>query len=244
MSPHEPISGPPSSPQASRQTSRRTRDPEPRLGLSFTQLSGSALAAASAAFGASYLGVAGTIIGAAVASVIATLATAMYTSSLRRTHEVVQSTVTQWTRTAATAPVVDPNAPLAETGEPSRRLPWARLSMAAAAVLAITLGAVTGVEGIAGKPLANILGGSDATGTSLGSVGSGGGSGAKHRTRTSTSTDSATGGTTSTPTTTPTAQPTPAAEPSAEPTSPAATPTDGPTSGPSADPTATPTPGS
>src|SRR3954471_2351467 len=102
MPSHEPKTGPQSPDQNSR---------PPRLGLSMSQLVASALAAASAAFGASYLGVAGTIIGAAVASVIATLATAMYTSSLRRTHEVVQSTVTQWTRTAATAPVVDPDAP-------------------------------------------------------------------------------------------------------------------------------------
>src|SRR3954449_987794 len=100
MSPHEPKPGTQHAPRT------------PRLGLSLSQLVASALAAASAAFGASYLGVAGTIIGAAVASVIATLASAMYTSSLERTRTVVHGTVTQWgtqwSRTAADAPVVDP----------------------------------------------------------------------------------------------------------------------------------------
>jgi hypothetical protein len=42
--------------------------------------------------------------------------------------------------------------------------------VAAAAVLAVTLGALTGVEGLLGRPLASVVGGSDATGTSLGTV--------------------------------------------------------------------------
>ena len=270
MPAHEPTTGPPS---------RRTTGH--RLGLTFSQLAGSALAAASAAFGASYLGVGGTIIGAAVASVIATVATAMYTSSLQRTHAAVQSTVTQWTRTAATAPVLDPNLPrpgpaatvvpdpdapepdatepdatdplsqvgpddtreLAIAPEPGRasyrRLPWTRLAVAAAAVLAVTRGTVTGVESILGKPLASVLGGSDATGTSLGAVGGSGSSSTKHH-----ETKSSTASTGSTPTSTPTTTATPAATPTADPTT---TPTDGttgtstPTPSPTAVPTATPT---
>jgi hypothetical protein len=160
----------------------------------------------------------------------------MYTSSLRRTHAVVQSTVTQWTRTAATAPVVDPSAP--DPAPAPDRLPLLRLAGAAVAVLAITLGAVTGVEGLLGKPLANLLGGSDATGTSLGSVGSAGGSGTKHRAETTRSPNgSATSGTPSTPTATPSSAPT--AQPTAQPTSdPTATPT---TPTPTVDPTSTPT---
>src|SRR5690349_4909407 len=140
--------------------------------VSLSQIVASALAAASAAFGASYLGVAGTIIGAAVASVIATVAGAMYSSSLQRTRDAVQTTVTQWTRTAASAPVVDPGAP-----EPRRPVPWAKVGVAAAAVLAVTLGALTGVEGLIGRPIASVVGGSDSTGTTLGSVGSAGSGG-------------------------------------------------------------------
>src|SRR3954452_6259031 len=133
MPSHQPKTGPQSPAHDSRPS---------RLGLSFSQLLASALAAASAAFGASFLGVAGTIIGAAVASVIATVASAMYSSSLQRTTQAVQ-TVTQWTRTTSTAPVVDPNAPRPpeETRElpvasqdEHRTIPWSRVAVAAAAV--------------------------------------------------------------------------------------------------------------
>lgn len=205
-----------------------------RLGVSLTQVVGSALAAAAAAFGASFLGVAGTIIGAAVASVIATVASAMYTSSLMRTRAVVASTVTQWTRTSQTAPVVDPNAPPAT--EPSRRTrtPWARVAVAAAATLVVALGGLTAVEAVVGKPLATLLGGSQAHGTSLGAVSGAGGSGTKTRS-TPTRTPSPTP--TSTPSATPSATPDPT--PSA---TPSGTPTGTPGATPSADPTATPTP--
>jgi len=241
MSPHEPTSGPPSThPDRS----------ERRLGLSFHQLAASALAAASAAFGASYLGVAGTIIGAAVASVIATVASAMYASSLRRSTEAVRRTATQWTRTAAIAPVVDPNAPRPEAADdtrelvlapepttPRRPVPWARVSVAAAAVLAVTLGVLTGVEGILGRPLANVVGGSDATGTSLGSVdGSGGWS---KSTIPETVNPPATPAPTPTPTPTSTSEATPTEAPTTEPSDPATAPTTSPTTQPTTEPTET-----
>jgi hypothetical protein len=201
----------------------------PRLGISLSQLVASALAAASAAFGASYLGVAGTIIGAAVASVIATVAGAMYSSSLQRTRAAVQSTVTLWSRTNAVAPVVDPNAP---DPEPARRqpLPWGRLAVAAAAVLAVTLGALTGLEGLLGKPLSSAVGGSDVTGTTLGSV-----DGSHHARKKKATSD--TTATTPAPTPTPVVQPTPTPEPS-----PSAAPTTDPTPTPPPDPTPTPDP--
>ena len=54
--------------------------------LSALQLAAGALAAVSAAVVASFFGVAGTVIGAAVASVISTVGAAVYTESMRRTH--------------------------------------------------------------------------------------------------------------------------------------------------------------
>jgi hypothetical protein len=255
MSRHEPKPGP---------QSTRPSEPEDRFGLSLSQLVASALAAASAAFGASFLGVAGTFIGAAVASVIATLASAMYTSSLQRSSDAVRRTATQWTRTAEIRPVVDPNAPTTSPAadrtvfpdpdapddtreldiapEPfvRRPLPWARISVAAVAVLAITLGVLTGVEGILGKPIASVVGGSDATGTSLGSVG---GSGSSDTGVKSTPTDTPTPTPTRTPT--PTTDTTDTATPTADPTgsstpSPTTTPTTS-TPSPTADPSATAT---
>lgn len=110
-----------------------TQDDEkkPRtLGLSTAQVSGSALAAMSGAFFASWLGTTGTLIGAALGSVIATVGSAIYAHSLRRTSAAVRRTADQVRsgalRTgaiptpdpdaAADGPVPDPNAP--GRGEP------------------------------------------------------------------------------------------------------------------------------
>ncbi|MEU7744629.1 hypothetical protein [Nonomuraea sp. NPDC049158] len=65
--------------------------------LSMPQIAGSALAAVTAAVAASYLGVGGTVIGAALMSVASTVATAVYTHYLKRTGEKVkQHTVIAW----------------------------------------------------------------------------------------------------------------------------------------------------
>ena len=56
-----------------------------RLQLSATQLIASALAAVTATIAASYLGISGTVIGAAIASVITVSGNAVYSHSFRRT---------------------------------------------------------------------------------------------------------------------------------------------------------------
>ena len=61
-----------------------------KLELSPAQVAGSALAAVSGAFFASWAGTAGTLIGAALGSVIATVGAATYTWSLRRTRDAVR----------------------------------------------------------------------------------------------------------------------------------------------------------
>ena len=76
-----------------------------------TQVAGSALAAMSGAFLASYLGTAGTIIGAVVGSLVATVGTAAYTWWLRRTSEVVKRTATQVRETGMGSTVVIPLLP-------------------------------------------------------------------------------------------------------------------------------------
>jgi hypothetical protein len=62
------------------------------LGLSPAQVVGSALAAMSVAFFASWAGTTGTLIGAAFGSVIATVGAATYTWSLQRTSEAAKRT--------------------------------------------------------------------------------------------------------------------------------------------------------
>ncbi len=80
-----------------------------KLELSPAQVGGSALAAVSAAFFASWAGTAGTIIGAALASVIATAGTATYTWWLRRTSDAVRRTASQVRVTGLGSAVVVPS---------------------------------------------------------------------------------------------------------------------------------------
>jgi hypothetical protein len=105
------------------------------LGLTPAQVLGSALAAMSGAFLASWLGTAGTLVGAAVGSVVATIGAAIYTHSLRRTAEAVKRTAAQARHSAlltgavpqpeshraSEAPVRDPNAP--RPGDPDPAAP-------------------------------------------------------------------------------------------------------------------------
>ncbi|SEQ63449.1 hypothetical protein [Microlunatus flavus] len=64
---------------------------KPKPALSITQVVGGALAAMTAAALGSRLSVAGTVVGAALASVVAAVASAFYTSSLRRTSKTVST---------------------------------------------------------------------------------------------------------------------------------------------------------
>jgi len=190
--------------------------------------------------------VTGTIIGAAVASVVCTVGNAMFHSSFRRSTDAVRRTA-QLVRPGALTTIEQATPDLEHTRvleiapEPPRvRHPvaWRRTALAAAAVLGITLAGLTGVESVLGKPLSSLLGGSDAGGTSLGSAV---GSGSQHPSTVSKADPSSTSTTapaTPTPTSTPTSDPTevPTATPTAEPT-----PTVDPTTTPTGGPTATPT---
>ncbi|MET0838552.1 MAG: hypothetical protein ABWY19_07220 [Marmoricola sp.] len=155
---------------------------EHRLELSPIQVTGSALAAMSGAFFASWAGVAGTIVGAALASVVVTVGAATYTWSLQRTRDAVQRTAAQ-VRQAATVPGrtagEKPAAPELVAEEPADRrwnLPWGKLALTSVAVMALGLGGITAIEAVAGKPVSALTGSSSSTGTTLGSVvGSGSG---------------------------------------------------------------------
>ncbi len=73
---------------------------ERKLSISTTQVIASALAAMSVAFLTSWLGTTGTIVGAFLGSIIATVGTATYTWSLHRTSAVVKHTAAQVRQTA------------------------------------------------------------------------------------------------------------------------------------------------
>src|SRR5438128_12346473 len=65
-----------------------------KTSLSAAQVAASALAAVSSAVVASFFGVAGTLIGAALASVITTVSASLYATSLKKTNERLRKVLT------------------------------------------------------------------------------------------------------------------------------------------------------
>src|SRR5882724_6879578 len=132
------------------------RKPDIRL----SQLIAAALAAITAAFLGSRLGVAGTVIGAGVASIVSTVAGALYQHSLDRTSRTVLSRVGHArTDSAEDAELVQPPATRA------RRPRWVVAVALTALAFVIGMGAVTGVELLKNGP---ISGGDN--GTTIGSL--------------------------------------------------------------------------
>lgn len=196
--------------------------PAQRFTLSVGQVAASSLAAASAAAIASIFGVAGTIIGTALFSVVATVATAVYEHAGRRTALRL---------TNAAGPLFE--RPKPPRLRPSKRLPWRRVALGATLVFGVTFAGITAFEVLAGKPLSALWGRSE-TGTSV------------QRVLPSTSKQAPRQQPTPVPTPTPSDQRQPSATPSTTATSGSPTPT-APTGAttspsPSASPSASPTP--
>ena len=149
------------------------------LGLSLPQVVGSSLAAGTAALAGSFLGVQGTLVGAVVGSVVATVGTAVYAHSLdraagqlRAVRTVVRTQPPATTSGADGGLVADPDdadarsellAPAPLEGPPRGR-GWLRLATAVAVGVAVALAAITAVELIIGHPVS----GSTTSGTSIG----------------------------------------------------------------------------
>jgi hypothetical protein len=164
-----------------------------RIGVSGSQVAASVLASTSAAVVASIFGVAGTIIGAAVVSVVATVGTAAYGLGIRRTTARLQQVqalrlgrTDATTRSGAAAgPSGDPAVDAADAPTPSGAAPspaaeagatrwWEgfarhrfRLAGGVALVLTLSLGAVSLIEVVTDGPLS---GGSGGGRTSIGAV--------------------------------------------------------------------------
>jgi hypothetical protein len=202
------------------------------LSFSLPQIIGGALAAATAAAVGSQLGVAGTIIGASVASVIGGIAGTLYSAGLDRTHRRVAAALRRTSGQTQTAGVSEdplfaedasPGQPVETTPTltapwrpPSRRRLIERMVLSAAAIFLVAVTAITVVELGLGRTLTGVAG------TSIGRLSPGGSTNA-----TATAQPTAT----ATKTVTATAQPTPTIEPTPDPRTPTAT----------ADPTTQPT---
>jgi hypothetical protein len=154
----------------------RTPDPQPahRLHISATQLIASALAAVTATVAASYLGVSGTVVGAAVASVVTVTGNAVYGHSLRRTGARVRTVAPAGARWLPAARAAD--GPTPDTAATPRHSRWPVIAAAALGVFAGMLLLVTVIEAAAGRPLSDLLRGRSGSGTTVFGSQSGSGS--------------------------------------------------------------------
>lgn len=175
----------------------REEDKE-RIQLSAAQIAASSLAAVSAAVICSFFGVAGTVIGTAIASVLATTGSALYSYSLRRTRARLR----RLHQAGAASP------PFTEVLKTARlqgqrvwsQLPLRLLAIGVAVVFVVSFGVVTVIELGAGEPLSSAVKGHSGSGTSFF-----GGHGSKRTPKPK-------------PTDTPTASPSPSATRTARPT--------------------------
>lgn len=214
---------------------------KPFLDLSATQLIGGSLAAATAAALGSRLGVVGTIVGAALVSVVSAVAGALYTQSLRRTQELIRAREMLGTRerlakvgAVARRPTLR-DEPHPDTQEieaavedatPSiwSRVTWKGVAATAGVLFVITALVITGTELLTGQSLD---GRSRTTVTDVLKGGGSSGTSDNVSPTTQTPTTDPSGGTSVVPTTEPSTDPTtdPLSDPSAVPTVPEPTPT-------------------
>jgi hypothetical protein len=134
--------------------------------LHVSKLLAGALAAVSGAVVASFFGVEGTLIGAALVSLLVAPAEAVYTHSLASAHKVARRSLVR--RVGDQADVSEEGASEADP-QPIR---WQRVAVAAVLAFGIAVVAITGVEAVANQPLASLFGTQPRPGgsTSLGVV--------------------------------------------------------------------------
>lgn len=130
------------------------------------------LAAVSAAVIGSFLGVAGTLAGAAVASLIGSVGTEIYHRFINRGRKKIEGTF------LAPAAVGTPPVEAAVHESPSeppkpRKIRWARVMMVAGALFVLAMGTLTMAEVISGRSVADATQGGNHGSTTLGGLVSG-----------------------------------------------------------------------
>jgi hypothetical protein len=139
--------------------------------LRVPKLLAGALAAVSGAVVASLFGVEGTLIGAALVSILIAPAEALYTHSLASAHRVARRSLVR----QAGASQEDAREEGASNANP-RPIRWQRVAVAAVLAFGIAVAAITVVEAVAKQPLASLFGSGPRPGasTSVGVVVAGG----------------------------------------------------------------------
>jgi hypothetical protein len=123
--------------------------------LSVPKLLASALAAVSGAVVASFFGIEGTLLGAALVSLLVAPAEALYTHSLASAHRVARRSLL---RRAGEEAGASEEAATEASPQPVQPIRWRRVAVAAVAAFGIAVGAITGVEAVAKQPLASLVG--------------------------------------------------------------------------------------
>jgi hypothetical protein len=158
--------------------------------LRIPKLLAGALAAVSGAVVASFFGVEGTLIGAALVSLLVAPAEAVYTHSLASAHQVARRSLLRRVGPEAGANEAGANeAGASEEGASEegaseegaseadpQPIRWQRVAVAAVLAFGIAVAAITGVEAVANQPLASLFGSQPRQGgsTSVGVVVAGG----------------------------------------------------------------------
>ncbi len=134
--------------------------------LRVPKLLAGALAAVSGAVVASFFGVEGTLIGAALGSLLVAPAETLYTHSLASAHTLARRSLRRRAGEQAGA-----NEEGASKARP-QAIRWRRVAVAALLAFGIAVGAITGVEAVARQPLASLFGSRSRQGasTSVGMV--------------------------------------------------------------------------
>ena len=156
-------------------------------GIQISKVVAGTLAAVSAAVLGSFLGVAGTLAGAALASIVGTVGTEIYQRSLDRGARKLQTLAPAFIKAPAAvgtpevAAATDEDSPSHTVPEAVKEIPaavspgrsginWKRVGLAAAAVFIMAMIPLTLVEMASGRTLATLVGSSQATGTTLGTA--------------------------------------------------------------------------
>jgi hypothetical protein len=120
--------------------------------LRVPRLLAGALAAVTGAVVASFFGVEGTLIGAALGSMLVTPAEAVYTRSLTSAHTLARRSLLRRVGEGA-----GPSEEGASKAQPEP-IHWRRVAVAAVLAFGIAVGAITGMEAVAKQPLASLVG--------------------------------------------------------------------------------------
>jgi hypothetical protein len=125
--------------------------------LRVPKLLAGALAAVSGAVVASFFGIEGTLIGAALVSLLVAPAEALYSHSLASAHRVARRSLVRRVGEQAGASQEGTSQEGTSQAHP-QPIRWQRVAVAAVAAFGLAVGAITGVEAVANQPLASLVG--------------------------------------------------------------------------------------